>query len=111
MPRSVRAAFFGANGRFSTEHSFDPDKRYRIVLVWSTRGEYALQNHEPDTNLDLCLFDDNGNLVAESTSYDNTYEIIDFVPTETMASAEVRVRRYRSDSDSIKMALSVGEVN
>jgi hypothetical protein len=104
-------AFFDSYGRFTTEHFFLENERYRIVLVWSTRGEYARISQQPDKDLDLYLVDETGKTLARSISYDNTYEIIDFVPSKTMNKANVVINRYRNDGDSIKMALSVGQVN
>jgi hypothetical protein len=71
------------------------DQRTRVVLNWTTPGsgwnQYASR---PSADLDLRVLDPNGNTVAWSLSWDNTFEIVDFTP-RISGNYRIRVTKYR----------------
>jgi len=67
--------------------------RTRAVIVWDTDPNYSNYASEPGADLDLHVVM-NGQVIATSASWDNTYEIVDFTPSST-GSAMMRVVKYR----------------
>lgn len=58
-------------------------RRTRAAIVWATDPTYVSYAYQPCADLDLQVLSPNNIVVASSTSWDNTYEIIDFKPAET----------------------------
>ncbi len=70
----------------------------RVAIAWDSHPD---NNHPPasdplQSDLDLYILDPNGNTVGFSTSYDNSYEIVEFTATTT-GTFKARVRAYRFD--------------
>jgi subtilisin family serine protease len=61
--------------------SLSANKRTRVVIAWSTNPDYFDYEDRPSADLDLQVLAPSGAIVATSTSFDNTYEIVDFQPT------------------------------
>jgi hypothetical protein len=69
-----------------------------VVVVWHQNPSYASYASQPGADLDLEILDSSGyNVVASSTSYDNTYEIVRFFAA-TSGTYTARVTKYRCDS-------------
>jgi subtilisin family serine protease len=58
-------------------------KRTRVALVWAQPPTYGSYSYRPSADLDLRVRDSAGRTVASSSSYDNTYEVVEFTPTTT----------------------------
>ncbi|MEM7349405.1 MAG: S8 family serine peptidase [Acidobacteriota bacterium] len=71
-------------------------RRTRVVLSWSTPGDYPQHAIRPSADLDLQVLDSGNNIVAESLSRDNTFEIVDFLPEES-GFYTIRVQKVRCD--------------
>lgn len=72
--------------------------KFRFVFTWNskTTGE---STSELAADLDLRLYDNNNNLVAVSSSWDNNYEFIDFEPTTAAGPYRVEVHAKSVPSD------------
>jgi hypothetical protein len=70
--------------------------RTRAAIAWDTDDNYSDYKNRPGADLDLWVRDPSGNLVESSISWDNTYEIVDFTPTQT-GNYELQVRKFRCD--------------
>lgn len=73
-------------------------QKVRVVVNWDSHPD---SNHPPSTDplesdLDLYIYDPSGNFVTSSTSWDNSYEIVEFTASAT-GTYEARVSAYRFD--------------
>jgi len=71
-------------------------ERLRAVIAWDTTTSYSDYFNRPSADLDLGLFNSAGTQVANSSSWDNTYEIIDFTAPAN-GTFSLRVHKYRCD--------------
>lgn len=69
-------------------------KRTRVVIAWNTDTSYANYYTQPSADYDLQVLTAANAIVKDSSSWDNTYEIVDFVPAAT-ATYTIRVHRSR----------------
>ena len=70
--------------------------RTRATIAWDTDPSYGSYAAQPGADLDLQVINSSGTVVASSSSFDNTYEIVDFTPSSSGA-YKLRVVRYRCD--------------
>ncbi len=70
--------------------------RTRATIVWDQNPSYTDYASKPSADLDLHVIDPSGNLVDTSSSWDNTYEIVEFTPANT-GNYKLRVRKHRCD--------------
>ena len=79
------------------------NRRTRVTLAWSTEAwgwnDYA---NRPSADLDLQVIAPGGSPVASSASWDNTYEIVEFV-TPVSGNYRIRVVRFRCDRDPARI--------
>ncbi len=68
----------------------------RAVIAWDTDPAYVNYFTQPNADLDLRIYNPSGVLVASSTSFDNTYEIVDFTP-DVSGTYTMRVTKSRCD--------------
>jgi hypothetical protein len=55
----------------------------RATVVWDTNVDYTQYTLRPSADIDAFVTDPFGNVVAGSGSWDNTYEMIEFVAPVT----------------------------
>lgn len=90
--------------------------KVRVALAWMNRGSYTYSHrndaHAIGMDLDLTVYDPNGNFVGGSLSWDNPYEVVNFQPTQT-GYYTFKVRRYanRDSHSAVKMGLYVNYYN
>jgi subtilisin family serine protease len=70
--------------------------RTRVVIAWDNDPAYSYYASRPGADLDLHVLNPSGTIVSSSSSWDNTYEIVDFTPTVT-GNYTLRIMRYRCD--------------
>ena len=86
-------------GRFSKEwhaQTFTTRSRIRVALTWNSRvtaSGGSPSSSVLDADLDLWIYDPNGQLVAWSTSWDNSWEFVEFAPAKT-GTYTIKVRGY-----------------
>jgi hypothetical protein len=68
----------------------------RAVIVWDQNPQYPYYSSQPSADLDLQIVGPSGNIVASSTSADNTYELVAFTPSVS-GTYTMRVIKYRCD--------------
>lgn len=66
----------------------------RVVIAWDTDDSYGSYSTRPAADLDLRIRNSSGTLVASSSSFDNTYEIVEFTPS-TSGNYTLQVYKYR----------------
>ena len=117
----------GGNGSFSFFDNNDPlpgnnfiDSKWvnlssslskvRITLVWLNRGAYTYSHrndaHPIGMDLDMRVYDPNGNYVAGSYSWDNPYEWVEFDPAVTGV-YRVAINRYANRDTSSKLHMGL----
>ncbi|MCB0070700.1 MAG: S8 family serine peptidase [Caldilineaceae bacterium] len=69
-------------------------RRFRATIAWDNNPLYSSYATKPGADLDLQILNSAGNVVASSSSYDNTYEIVDFTPTSS-GTYRLQVYKYR----------------
>lgn len=70
--------------------------RTRATIVWDNNPAYASYASRPSADLDVQVVNSAGSVVAASSSFDNTYELVDFTP-RTSGSYKLRVNKQRCD--------------
>ncbi|HMO91373.1 MAG TPA: S8 family peptidase [Pirellulaceae bacterium] len=71
-------------------------KRTRVVIAWNNNPNYASYANRPSADVDLQVLNPSGQVVASSNSWDNTYEIVDFIPAVS-GNYVIRARKHRMD--------------
>ncbi|MBL8251696.1 MAG: S8 family serine peptidase [Candidatus Competibacter sp.] len=88
----------------------------RVVLSWLTRGSYTYDHradaHPIGLDLDLSVYDPNGNYVGGSASWDDPFEDVNFTPTVS-GNYTFKIRRYatRDSSLNLRMGMYVNYYN
>ncbi len=103
---------FNSNGIVTATRSFIAGQPYRVVLVWLIPGSFAYSptsyhshSYTINMDLDLSIRSPSGITVAGSYSWDNPFEIVDFVAPST-GTYTIRIRRYaNSGTGKISMAV------
>lgn len=80
-------------------------RRVRIVLTWNTDPAYSDWKRRPSADLDLVIFGPNGGKVAVSASWDNTYEIVDFLPT-VAGDHKIRMQNLRCNKSPRRLGVA-----
>lgn len=70
----------------------------RVVIAWDTNPSYIRYRRQPSADLDLRILDSRGRTVAASSSWDNTYEVVQFTPATT-GNYTLRVRKARCSAN------------
>jgi subtilisin family serine protease len=70
--------------------------RTRVAIAWDQNPAYGSYASQPSADLDLHVLSPTGALHAASSTWDNTYEIVDFTPTVS-GNHTLRVHKYRCD--------------
>jgi len=72
------------------------DRRTRAAVVWNTNPTFWNFSYgsRPSADLDMQIIGPNGAVVTGSYSWDNTYEIVDFVAPAT-GTYRIRVNKFR----------------
>lgn len=79
-----------------TTMSLTSGKRLRTVVSWDSDTAYSDYANRPSADLDLRVVNSSGTIVASSSSFDNTYEIVDFTVPAT-GTYKLQVVKYRCD--------------
>jgi hypothetical protein len=77
-----------------TTMSLTAGLRTRVVIAWDTDDNYGSYSTRPAADLDLRIRNSSGTIVASSSSFDNTYEIVEFTPS-TSGVYTLQVNKYR----------------
>lgn len=84
----------------------------RVVLAWLNRGSYTYSNrnnaHPIGMDLDLRVYDPNGNYIGGSFSWDNPFEKVNFNPSVS-GYYRFKINRYanRDSASNLRMGLYV----
>jgi hypothetical protein len=85
-------------------------ERVRVVLSWLTRGSYTYDHrndaHPIGLDLDLKVYDPNGNYLGGSFSWDNSFEDVDFTPTVS-GYYTFKIHRYATRDSSLKLRMGM----
>jgi subtilisin family serine protease len=104
LARRTSGSNWGAQ-EYSCSSATDPDvtsmslssgKQFRATIAWDNDPNYSNYKSQPSADLDLQVIGPSGTVVANSSSYDNTYEIVDFTPSVS-GTYKLRVKKYRCD--------------
>lgn len=91
-------------------------KKARVALSWMNRGNYTYDHrnnaHAIGTDLDLRVYAPNGSLVGGSYSWDNSFEYVNFTPSQS-GYYTVKINRYanRDTGSALRMGLYVNYYN
>jgi subtilisin family serine protease len=84
----------------ATTMSLTAGHKTRVVLVWDQNPDYSFYATQPSADLDLQIWRTTSPLqktpVAESSTWDNTYEIVEFTPSVT-GTYSLRINKFRCD--------------
>ena len=84
-------------------------QRTRVVTVWSHKPSGSASTR-PTTDLDLVVLRPGGAVVGSSTSFDNSYEIVEFVAPVT-GSYQARISNLRSSPGGERIGLAISRQN
>jgi hypothetical protein len=76
--------------------SLNAGQRTRATIVWDNNPDYSDYANRPSADLDFQIINSSDQVVASSSSYDNTYEIVDFTPSSS-DTYKLRVKKHRCD--------------
>lgn len=76
--------------------SLTAGQRTRATIVWDNNPEYSDYANRPSADLDFQIVNASDQVVTSSSSFDNTYEIVDFTPS-TSGTYKLRVKKWRCD--------------
>jgi hypothetical protein len=76
--------------------SLNAGQRTRATIVWDNNPDYSDYANRPSADLDFQIVDSSDLVVASSSSYDNTYELVDFTPSSS-GTYKLRVKKFRCD--------------
>ena len=77
-------------------------QRMKAVLCWDSNPNAAYTTDPLDADLDLTILDPGGAVVASSTSYDNPYEVVDFVvPATGVYRARLSYRNWNGAAEYV----------
>lgn len=94
-------AFFAQDSTISfVESGIVSGSHYRIAISWLSSGFYVLANNLLPQDMDLFVFQ-NGNLIAQSNSATNPFELVDFTSYSSSDLTIVIKRVRNSNSDNI----------
>lgn len=84
--------------------------KIRVVLSWLTRGSYTYDHradaHPIGLDLDLSVYDPNGNHVGSSASWDNSFEDVTFKPTIS-GNYTFKIRRFATRDSNLKLRMGM----
>lgn len=91
-------------------------KKARVALAWMNRGSYTYDNrndaHAIGMDLDMRVYAPNGSLVGGSYSWDNSFEYVNFTPSQS-GYYTVKINRFanRDTSSALRMGLYTNYYN
>jgi hypothetical protein len=91
-------------------------KKARVALAWMNRGSYTYDNrnnaHAIGLDLDMRVYAPNGSLVGGSYSWDNSFEYVNFTPSQ-LGYYTVKINRFanRDTSSALRMGLYTNYYN
>lgn len=105
------STYWDANGNHDIPVTIGANKNIRIALAWDSTatcsnlgtGSQACNTDVLNADLDLRLIAPNGSLVAFSSSFQNSAEVIDFTTTVS-GTYKIRVNRYRFEANTTTWA-------
>lgn len=102
------------NGSIDRAFYVDADRHdaVRVALRWATRGSYTYDHrrdaHPIGRDLDITVYDPDGRRVGGSFSWDDPFEVVDFVPARS-GTYTVRIHEFanRDAALRLRMGLSI----
>lgn len=91
-------------------------KKARVALAWMNRGNYTYDHrndaHAIGIDLDMKVYAPNGSFVGGSYSWDNSFEYVNFTPSQS-GYYTVKINRYanRDTSSALRMGLYTNYYN
>lgn len=91
-------------------------KKARVALAWMNRGNYTYDHrnnaHAIGMDLDMKVYAPNGSFVGGSYSWDNSFEYVNFTPSQS-GYYTVKISRYanRDTSSALRMGLYTNYYN
>ena len=77
--------------------SVGPRTRHRVVLSWDTDPSVTDYATRPSVDIDLVIVDSLGRMIAASSSFDNTYEIVEF-DSFLAGTYTLQAKKFRCDA-------------
>jgi hypothetical protein len=92
---------FNSNQKITFTEAGIKGAHYRIGIAWLTSGKYIFynkgltaSNKKLPQDIDLKVYQ-NGNVIAQSASYNNPFEVVDFTP-ENNGDLTIEIHRWRN---------------
>lgn len=81
-----------------------PLNKIRVVVAWLNRGSFTYEHrndaHPIGMDIDLTVYDPDGNIVGSSASWDNPFEVVEFTPPKEGTYTYKITRPYNRDTSS-----------
>lgn len=102
----------GGTAGFPVSRTFaaSAGQRVRVALVWSHKHPAGATLTQPTTDLDLVVQQPGGAVVATSSSFDNTFEIVEFT-APVAGTYTARVDNFRASAGAESIGLAVSRLN
>jgi subtilisin family serine protease len=99
-------AGFPINQEFSAKKG----ERVRVAIAWAHKSPGGDKLTQPTTDLDLTVLDPGGVVLATSASFDNNYEIVEFIAPLT-GIYRARITNFRASPGDEFIGLAVSRTN
>ncbi len=107
----LSAASFAPDSTFETDVGHvAAGQRLKVVVCWDSNPDAGYATDPLEADIDLDLIDPAGAVVASSSSYDNSYEVVDLdVATTGLYRARLSFRTWLGDSEYVGGAFTVSD--
>lgn len=78
---------------------------YRIAIAWLSKSSYAIEKGRTPQDFDLSVLDSKGNVLAQSTTGDNPFELLEF--TTDLDEVTIKIKLYRDDGERILLGYNL----
>ncbi|MEH2159927.1 MAG: hypothetical protein V7K38_02530 [Nostoc sp.] len=85
-------------------------QKVRVAIAWDHKMPLGNSMTEPTTDLDLGVFC-GSTLVGSSASYDNNYEIVEFIATSCLSGYTAKISNLRSSTGYEQIGFAVSKTD
>ncbi|MBQ2561490.1 MAG: S8 family serine peptidase [Fibrobacter sp.] len=78
---------------------------YRIAISWLSKSSYAINKGRTPQDFDLFVYDRGGNIIAQSTTGDNPFELVEFKTSDSEVT--IKIKLHRDDGERVLLGYNL----